>query len=75
MKGSTAQTLQAPTWDSRIRYLPTSGHAAVRYIGTAERLPVGFLYDKIADPRVFGTRCDVVTLAALIAERARAAMM
>jgi hypothetical protein len=39
------------------------------YIGTAERLAAGFLYDKIADSRVFGTRCGVATLAALIARR------
>ncbi len=28
--------------------------AAVRYIGTAEYLPVGFLYGEVADLRVFG---------------------
>src|ERR1035441_2525475 len=28
-------------------------HAAVRYIGTAECLPVGFLYDEIADLRLW----------------------
>jgi len=26
----------------------------VRYIGTAEYLPVGFLYGEVADLRVFG---------------------
>jgi hypothetical protein len=39
-------------------------NAAVRYIGTAECLPVGFLYDEIADPRSLATRRDVATLAA-----------
>jgi hypothetical protein len=38
-------------------------NAAVRYIGTAECLPVGFLNDEIADPRSLATRRDVATLA------------
>ena len=36
----------------------------MRYIGTAECLLVGFLYEEIADHRSLATRCDVATLAA-----------
>jgi hypothetical protein len=34
----------------------------VRYIGTAERLPVGFLYDEVADLRLW-VRDEMTTLA------------
>src|SRR5690348_15996199 len=52
----------------------THSFAAVRYIGTAECLPVGFLYDELREPPGLDGQTrfrDACGVEALIAERSR----